>query len=469
MKYYHSAKRQSGLAGLMFILIFPALFGLFVWAIDGARMLQSDARLTDAMEVAVLAVAAQASDQNSDRTVTAERFIKQYFSDAKNVTVTSSKQPKIEGTGSDEKRFFEYSLTVSVERDTIFPSSQSSSLSYGDNFTMGRTAVARKGLSEAVDVVLVSDYSASMYNYWGGQRKFKNLNNIVDEIADELKHYNDQNPSFVNTISVVGFDYYTSENKTYKKEEYVPVEECGYDWKGRYKCKDVWKKQMVDVTERFFAHHLVCNPGYYNLTSDCRYYGNFYQDAIFNASDINATATVANIFNLNHPSHQHNLPDDNNVVTNISVFETIPLSSDFPNVKSIVNNSGRFNISKGGGSGTASYTGLIRAAQIAETGTNPRRLIIILSDGVDSHSSVTDKLINAGLCSEIVDHLSAQVVDGKNVRAELAAIGFDYSVSSNPQMAACVGQDRVYSATDTEDIKNKILSLISEEVGNLVR
>lgn len=60
-------------------------------------------------------------------------------------------------------------------------------------------------------------------------------------------------------------------------------------------------------------------------------------------------------------------------------------------------------------------------------------------------------------------------MDGNNVRAELAAIGFDYSVSSNPQMAACVGQDRVYSATDTEDIKNKILSLISEEVGSLVR
>lgn len=467
MKYYHSAKRQSGLAGLMFILIFPALFGLFVWAIDGARMLQSDARLTDAMEVAVLAVAAQASDQNSDRTVTAERFIKQYFSDAKNVTVTSSKQPKIEGTGSDEKRFFEYSLTVSVERDTIFPSSQSSSLSYGDNFTMGRTAVARKGLSEAVDVVLVSDYSSSMYETWSGQRKFKNLNNVVGEIADELKHYNDQNPNFVNTISVVGFDYYTSENKTYEVEEEVVV---GSQCRGRGRrrtCWDITEMQTVEYTERFFAHHLVCNPGYYNLTSDCRYYGNFYEDVIFTASDINATATVANIFNLNHPSNQYNFHE--NEVTNDTIFETIPLSSEFDSVKSIVNNSGRFNIPDGSGSGTASYTGLIRAAQIAETGTNPRRLIIILSDGVDSYSGVTDKLINAGLCSEIVDHLSAQVVDGKNVRAELAAIGFDYSVSSNPQMAACVGQDRVYSATDTEDIKNKILSLISEEVGNLVR
>lgn len=443
MKFNHSAMRQSGHAGLMFVLIFPALFGLFVWATDGARMLQSDARLTDAMEVAVLAVAAEASDEGTEREATAKRFIQDYFSDveADKITVTSSKTPKVEGTGADEKRFFEYDLKVNVERETLFQKNNGSTLSYDDNFSMGRSALARKGLSEAVDVVLVSDYSSSMYETWSGQRKFKNLNNVVGEIADELKHYNDQNPNFVNTISVVGFDYYTSENKTYQKEEDVLVEECWYNKKGKYKCKDVWKKQMVDVTERFFAHHLVCNPGYYNLTSDCRYYGNFYQNAIFSASYINATATVANIFNLNHPSNQHNLHE--NEVTNDAIFETIPLSSEFDSVKSVVNDSGRFNIPDASGSGTASYTGLIRAAQIAETGTNPRRLIIILSDGVDSYSGVTDKLINAGLCSEIVDHLSAQVVDGNNVRAELAAIGFDYSVSSNPQMAACVGQDRV--------------------------
>lgn len=464
--------RQSGHAGLMFVLIFPALFGLFVWATDGARMLQSDARLTDAMEVAVLAVAAEASDEGTEREATAKRFIQDYFSDveADKITVTSSKTPKVEGAGADEKRFFEYDLKVNVERETLFQKNNGSTLSYGDNFSMGRSALARKGLSEAVDVVLVSDYSASMYNNWtgGAQRKFKDLNDIVDEIADELKHYNDQNPNFVNTISVVGFDYYTSENRTYEVEEEVVV---GRDCWGRgRRCRDITEMQTVEYTNRFFAHHLVCNPGYYNLTSDCRKNnGDFYQHAIFTASDINAIETVDNIFNLNHPSHQHNLPDDDDVVTNISVFETIPLSSDFPNVKSIVNNSSRFNIPTYDGSGTASYTGLIRAAQIAETGTNPRRLIIILSDGVDSKRDVTNKLINAGLCSEIVDHLSAQVVDGNNVRAELAAIGFDYSVSSNPQMAACVGQDRVYSATDTEDIKNKILSLISEEVGSLVR
>ncbi|CUB02754.1 TadE/TadG family type IV pilus assembly protein [Marinomonas fungiae] len=464
MRFYYTQKQQSGHAGLMFLLIFPALFGLFVWSTDGARMLQSDARLTDAMEVAVLAVSAQASDENDVREATAKRFINDYFSDveASNITVTSSKTAKTEGEGDDEKRFFEYDLSVKVERDTIFQKNNGSTLSYGDSFKMGRTAVARKGLSEAVDVVLVSDYSSSMYEGWdgGAQRKFKDLNDIVDEIADELKHYNDQNPNFVNTLSVVGFDYYTSESTSYE------VEKCWW-----FSC---WYET---VTERMFAHHLICNRNPYevqrnkfrSLTSDCKYQGVFFEGAIKDSYYVDANATVANIFNLNHPSNQHSLDKSEVQNTSKSVFETIPLSSNFLNIKSIVNDSGRFNISEYSGSGTASYAGLIRAAQIAETGMNPRRLIIILSDGVDSKSSITDKLISAGLCSEIIDTLSEEVVNGNNVRAEMAAIGFDYSVSSNPQMANCVGEERVYSAVNTEDIKNKILSLISEEVGSLVR
>ena len=478
MRFYYTQKQQSGHAGLMFLLIFPALFGLFVWSTDGARMLQSDARLTDAMEVAVLAVSAQASDENDVREATAKRFINDYFSDveASNITVTSSKTAKTEGEGDDEKRFFEYDLSVKVERDTIFQKNNGSTLSYGDSFKMGRSATARKGLSEAVDVVLVADYSASMYSGWSGgaQRKFQDLNAIINEIADELKHYNDQNPSFVNTLSVVGFDYHTSENIAYEVEEEVVVgQECRREWRWwRWVtvCNDVTEIQTVEYSNRFFAHHLVCDTQGWSLTSDCRSSsdGSFDKKKILDKKYIDAQATVDNVFNLNHPSHQHNLTESE--VTNISVFETIELTNDFDSVKDVVNDTDRFNIPKGDGSGTASYAGLIRAAQIAkENGTNPRRLIIILSDGVDSKSSITDVLIEADLCSTIVDTLSEEVVEGKNVRAEMAAIGFDYDIEENPQMANCVGEERVYSAVNTEDIKNKILSLISEEVGSLVR
>ncbi|MBJ7551487.1 TadE/TadG family type IV pilus assembly protein [Marinomonas ostreistagni] len=490
MVAYRSRKRLSGHAGLMFAMIFPVLFGMFIWATDGARMLQSDARLTDAMEVAVLAVAAGASDEDTERQAIAQRFVAGYFPDVDNanITVTSSKQPKTEGSGDEQVRFFEYSLTVSINRETLF-NDNNTSLSYGNSFNMGRTSQARKGLSEAVDVVLVADYSASMFETWSGgnQRKFKDLNDITNDIADELEHYNEQNPTLINTLAVVGFDFYTSQVTTNYVEKDVKVgEECYWErrkGKWRYVCEDVTEKQLVEEITRSFSHHLVCNDNTYwqsygrydyetSLTDDCysNLDGAFQEWAI--ASDrahnyIDASATVDNVFNQSHASNRYRLSESE--VTNISVFEDISPSSDFEAVTNKVNDSNRFDISKSGGSGTSSYAGIIRAAQMAEAGSNPRRLIIILSDGVDSYSSITDKLINNGLCSSIVNHLESLTVDGKSVRAELAAIGFDYDVDANPQMKNCVGEGRVYAAQNTEDIKNKILSLISEEVGSLVR
>ena len=57
--------KQKGHAALLFVLLIPALFGMFTLGLDGALMLQNDARLNDALEAASLAVAA-ANDDNDD-------------------------------------------------------------------------------------------------------------------------------------------------------------------------------------------------------------------------------------------------------------------------------------------------------------------------------------------------------------------------------------------------------------------
>lgn len=132
-------------------------------------------------------------------------------------------------------------------------------------------------------------------------------------------------------------------------------------------------------------------------------------------------------------------------------------------------NSNYFNISQSSGSGTAFYSGLIRGAQIIhQQGENPRQLIIILSDGEESNKNTTQKLIQAGLCKTIFDKLNSQQhSNGDNVKARIFAVGFDYEVKSNPQLADCVGADNVFQAQNRDDIKNKILELITEEIGHL--
>jgi tight adherence protein G len=423
--------RQRGHASLLFVLIFPALFGMFVWGAEGARIMQDDARLADAMEVAGLAVAAQNSDNQATQQATAKKFIQTYFTNGSaNITPTVTKLTCEQNANCDqndpnEARFFEYRITATVTRDTWF-NDGAGYVSYGKQYAVKDKSVSRKYQSQAVDVVLVADYSASMFEYWrgGSKRKFQDLNDIIADVAKELKTFNEQNKNQVNKIAVVPFDFYTSEKVI--------------DRRGRVK--------------RMFAAHVYCS------SRGCNSYSPY--------NNVNATTTVSKIFELNDSIHQYEWKERE--VTNISVFENIYLTSNFQtDVINRISDSRYFNISSGGGSGTSSYTGLIRGAQVAAMGTNPRRLIIILSDGVDSYSGVTISLISAGLCSTIIDQLNSLKSGDDNVKAKLAAVGFDYDIDSNPQMSNCVGENNVYKAENRADIKNKILELISEEIGHL--
>ena len=133
------------------------------------------------------------------------------------------------------------------------------------------------------------------------------------------------------------------------------------------------------------------------------------------------------------------------------------------------------------GWGTGSFSGIIRAAQIANTGSNQRRLIIVLSDGKDSpyHDQIGfspngfhKKLISnstGNYCDIIRDTLNKQVVDDENVEAKIAVIGIDYNASDNSNLMDCAGSKNVYTAKNFDDVYNLIIGLIDEEVGRLYK
>lgn len=442
--------KQSGHAALLFVLLFPFLFGIFALGTDGARALQDKARLEEASEIAALTVAAQNSDSKDEREATAKKIIQEYFPQS-NITDVNVDKLACENNNncnqnnSDQQRFFEYRVSVTLSEDSWFYSEDTSDASMGESYNVAGSSTARKYQSEAVDVVLVADYSASMYETWtGSNQKFKDLNNIIVEIAEELAKFNKRssNSSKINKLAVVGFDFYTSKNESIKS--------CGWNRRGT-------KWVCSTSTERFFSHHLYC-------TSKCSSAFNKRPD---DSNVIDYKTTIANIFSVTENNIEWYPKSD---VTNISKFKTIPLTENLDSLIDTIKNIDTFNIPGNDGSGTASYTGLIRGAQIAKQGTNPRRLIIILSDGVDSFPKISDKLINAGLCTTILNRLNEDiVVDGEvvSVKARLTAVGFDYDIQNNPQMKNCVGADNVYKAENTDDIKNKILELISEEIGHL--
>jgi tight adherence protein G len=454
-----TGSQQSGHAAILFVLFIPILFGVFTLGTDGARALQDKARMNEATEVASLAVAAQNSDSSSVQKNTAKAFISYYFpySDiqADDLTITKitctedTKNSACTDTDSNVL-YYQYTITGSVTQDTWF-STSTTELGMGDKYNLGGSSMSRKYESESVDVVLVADFSASMYDKWSGgnQRKFIDLKDVMIDVAEQVAKYNSKQEGDKNTIGIVGFDFYTSTMNGSTREFYG----------------NIYCDKIITIT---YDKHGRSSLSWIN-SSDGRCYSKYPTNPDY--SQLNAGKTISRIFTASDVIHSK--PWYSSDVTNISKFRSIPLTSNIDSLETDIKNSSYFNITADNGSGTASFAGLIKGAQIAASGDNPRRLIIILSDGADSYveksNNFSDQLINGGLCTTITNTLNSQKTSaGRSVISTLAVIGFDYDINKYPQLSNCVGSDNIYKAENKSDISSKILELISEEIGRLV-
>jgi len=413
-----SIKKQTGHAALLFAMIIPGLFGLFTLASDGARAIQTKARIEDASEIAVLAIAAHNDDNDDSQGVgsgsqvnrkIATDYLEAYLHDTTEISqlkihkYNCDQIPEcVDGLKRGEARFFQYEVEASSKHTSWFPGNDAIE-GFGDTFTSKGAAVARKYQSEAVDIIFVADYSGSMQDGWrgGSNRKYVDLRNIIKEVTDELQKFNDLNNTDDNTVGMAAFNYYTKTKPT--------------NWNSS-RC---YMTQMVNKNGRF-----------------------------------NANRTVRDIFVEKNSNYCVSHSD-------YSRFQDLPLTDNYNQFNSNVSQFYPHH-------GTASFQGMIRGAQMLKKGKNPRRLLIVLSDGLDGDPNRHQQLVNAGMCSKIVNTLSAdKTSDGHAMKAKLAVVGFDYDVNKNRALQQCVGAENVYKAQNTDDILNKILELITEEIGHL--
>lgn len=414
-------KSQAGHAALLFALFIPVLFGVFALATDGARAIQDKARLEEATEVAALAVAGQNSDVEKTQKETAQKYIKYYFPNAevpddgiKVVKLSCEKNPDCDNSGASQ-RFFQYSVNASIVETSWFPGNKAI-VGIGENYDVAGYSVARKYQSKTVDVIFIADFSGSMSNTWNGKEKYTELIKIIKEVTDELDDYNDQltSGSLRNTAAFTAYDEYAQKTYTY--------EECG----GR-RCRDV--------------------------TTVCR---------------VNHVYSSGNATTINH------IFDQNKSCTSYNynyLFYQINATSNF----SDLNNTVKFFRPDRGY--TASFQGLIDGANLAYyiDNPNPRQLLVVLSDGIDEpqrNMTRMESLVNDGMCTTILDKLQSRTSTNEegieeNIKARIAMIGFGYDVKSNVGLTKCVGADNVFSANNRDAIKNKILELITEEIGHL--
>ena len=403
----HSIRKQSGHAAMLFAMMIPAFFGIFTLASDGARALQSKARLEDAAEAAVLAIAAHNADNSGSSSGSAinkkiaSDWIGQYMQDMQaisDIKITKLNCNDIaeckEGLENGESRYFQYEILAKTNHLSWFPGNNSTA-GFGESFDVVGSATARKFQSESVDVMFVSDFSGSMNNKWSGgsnSRRYKDLIKIIGDVIKELDKFNNAHTTTTNRVGFTGFNTYT--------------------------------RKTAD--------------------NSC------YQDQY----DRSAGRTVNKIFEVKGCKSRS---------SGGAKFHDIAMTDNYNEFKNTIK------YFKPGG-GTASYQGIIRGAQMMDAAPEPRprRIMIILSDGIDSKRSRANKLVEEGMCSKILLKLgNANTSDGKAIKTKMAVVGFDYNPASNPSLAKCVGEHNVYGANNPEDVLNKVLELISEEIGHL--
>ncbi len=201
-------KHQQGHAAILFAMMIPALFGIFALASDGARAIQTKARIEDASEVAALAISAHNDPaQPDDGTYTPSTrnrqivvdYVNAYISDIDAVTDIKVAKRRCElisdcvaGLYKGDARYLEHEIDVTTRQNSWFPGNEAIE-GMGETFSTRGKSLASKYQSEAVDVMFAADFSGSMLDTWSGSSnpKYIDLIEIIRNISVELQKFND--------------------------------------------------------------------------------------------------------------------------------------------------------------------------------------------------------------------------------------------------------------------------------------
>lgn len=475
----NSLRKQGGHAALLFALIIPAMWGFFTLAIDGSRAIQTKARLGDATEVAALALAAQNSLDQVENRALATNYIDAYVSDV-DITVTSIERTECNVSNSRDcdgaSRYAQYALDVSIEQQSWLPTE--SWAGFGESYDVVHEATARKYQGDSIDVAFVMDFSGSMDDNWRGKKKYRQVQDIIDDVLDELELYQDIQ-EVESRVSLVSYSEFT----TRPSDDYM--------------CEIETRSRNSNCENKCYSNYVSC---WYSCSSGrCqRRCTTQYNQCVNNCDDVSLEKVkplkfvdqlryTSNGYTVDIPSTINDLwlnkSRDEEAVCAFDRYDSSDRNASYPfGNEAFTEDFNKISKSmhKYRPSGwTSSLQGVIKAAQQFNelANPNPRQLLVVLSDGVDK-TGKNEKplygykplasLVQAGLCSDIKQQLNSRyTTDNRPVSFQMALIGFDYDVRDNQALADCVGVENVYDAANPEELLDIILNLISEEIGHL--
>ncbi|WP_194438881.1 TadE/TadG family type IV pilus assembly protein [Vibrio fluminensis] len=468
MKIHFS--RQKGHAAIMFVMVVPVLLGVFNLGTEGARAMQQKARMNDALEVAALAISAHDDPnlQNEDdpenygssvnRQIAAD-FISVYFpneeingpGDLQQLTIKRSKCDDGPKCDSSEGTYYQYDLSAALEYETWFKGNGAVT-GFDDTMVVGASSTALRLDAEPLDIMFVADFSGSMQKKpkSGGSKKYVELINIIKTIAKELDEHNDNLAHKNFTIGIVPYD-----SNTYRKSS-----------SGLCSSTDPGESCTQRIEHSVFEKE---------LDSDGQ--------VIFNRRvDFDASRQQALMVDYDaDPAGEFNIGNYHG-----SNFFNLELTAELGQDEHLISNLSNFLPA----SGTASFQGVIEGFKLAKKGENKRRVIIIISDGVDEdekgplpgevNKNLTDTdgpkhhyqqiaeelMATRELCLKMKEEMKQIQVDGEEVELSFYLVAFDYKEGiTNDGLDAC--SDTTYKADSTEELQEYLFSILNEEIGHL--
>ncbi|HAT8492651.1 TPA: VWA domain-containing protein [Vibrio vulnificus] len=444
--------KQNGHAALLFVLIFGALVAALALQINTAQALMAKARLADATDVAVLAVSAQNSPNTQLNKQLAKKYIESYLPDAdvtiNTVTRTNCFSSSNSNTNTCERshRYTQYDINSTISNHFLFNLNNES-----DTFSVTQASAAKRLQGDSIDLVFVIDYSGSMDERLAGERKFIQVRNIVNEVLDELNKYQGIQ-TLTNRVSVIPFSEFTSSVGAASPtlcsslhQRILPfVDELYYDRLAYSTQFNTYSYQFNAAqtvnnwaTNRAIDTEMACDSGIYGFSNGVsrRYFGG------------------TNSLHQALPFHNISFTDDFDLVKReVATFR--PRGA------------------------TSIYQGIIKGAQQinALPSPNPRQLLLLLSDGDDTKGAYsrlglttvpTADLVNHNLCGKIKSDLSGRSTnDGRLSTFNMALIGFGHNAHSQT-MKRCFDEKNIYDASNSQQLLDIILNLITEEIGHL--
>ncbi|WP_347253396.1 TadE/TadG family type IV pilus assembly protein [Leminorella grimontii] len=399
------ARNERGAIAIMFVLMGGFLLGMAALGFEGSRFLIERARLSDAMEQAALALAAEDNGNQTPEAVARNRvlatlYLGSYMRNDKSVSAPAISVSDVISVphSNDSVQYVEYRLNAVTEHDAWFSSSYFPS--FQSTVYVGDNGAARKYRAN-IDVVFAVDFSNSMNGELsGGGSKVEELKRIVLKLSRELYSYN-----VTNRVGFVPFDWGIGSGgrcimpiSTNTRLDEIPG-------------------AVVDTFENYidYAETLNAIPGE-------------------PANSVNAIAVEHWACLKSTNAHEVLLTDRYDEISQIS--DMVAYGNTFIS------------------------PGILRAAQLLSHSRAAKRVIVIVSDGED-HPNIqpTINLINGGMCDRIKASMATRYSAGK-----IAFVGVGYKPSTD--WTACVGKNNFFVSESVDELEKDLRRAVFEEVGH---